>query len=60
MKFISKRSFFNTQNKILCLYVVRPFVALLIKNNQKNTLNILYNEKNNFPTCLCRFRLQIE
>ena len=37
MKFITKRSFFNTQNKILCLYVVRPFVALLIKNNQNNT-----------------------
>jgi hypothetical protein len=37
MKFITKRSFFNTQTKILCLYVVRPFVALLIKNNQNNT-----------------------
>ncbi|RDI55009.1 hypothetical protein IQ02_01504 [Flavobacterium glaciei] len=37
MKSITMRSFFNKQTKILCLYVVKPFVALLIKNNQNNT-----------------------
>jgi hypothetical protein len=43
MKSITKRSFFNTQTKILCLYVVRPFVALQIhiKNNQNNTLKYI-------------------
>ena len=41
MKSITKRSFFNRQTKILCLYVVRPFVALLIKNNQYNTLKYI-------------------
>ena len=58
MKSSNKRSFFIL-TKILCLYVVRPFKALYNKRTPLKPKNI-YNEKNNFPTCLCRFRLQIE